>query len=95
MPLSNKNEILKHYFGHDRFRKGQEEIADALLAGRDAVCVMPTGAGKSVCYQVPAMLLPGYSIASPTSNGDTAIGVGHWAKTFCAAGISFATLYSW
>lgn len=62
MPLTNKNEILKHYFGHDRFRKGQEEIADALLAGRDTVCVMPTGAGKSVCYQVPAMLLPGVTL---------------------------------
>ncbi len=54
--------VLKKYFGYDTFRPGQEEIVRQLLAGRDVLAVMPTGAGKSVCYQVPALLLPGITI---------------------------------
>ena len=54
--------ILKQYFGYDAFREGQQEIIDALTSGRDAMGVMPTGAGKSLCYQVPAMLLPGITL---------------------------------
>ena len=57
-----KYEALKTYFGYDDFRGGQEEVIDALLAGRDALAIMPTGAGKSVCYQVPALLLPGITL---------------------------------
>ncbi|GHV35925.1 ATP-dependent DNA helicase RecQ [Synergistales bacterium] len=53
-----KKEILKQYFGYDDFREGQSEIIDALLIGRDALGVMPTGAGKSLCYQIPSMILP-------------------------------------
>ena len=60
-----KYEALKTYFGYDDFRGGQEEVIDALLAGRDALAIMPTGAGKSVCYQVPALLLPDISILCP------------------------------
>lgn len=55
-------EALKRYFGYDSFRPGQEEIVNAILAGRDALAVMPTGAGKSLCYQVPALLLPGITL---------------------------------
>ena len=55
-------EALKRYFGYDSFRPGQEEIVNALLAGRDALAIMPTGAGKSLCYQVPALLLPGLTL---------------------------------
>ena len=55
-------EALKRYFGYDSFRPGQEEIVSALLAGRDALAIMPTGAGKSICYQVPALLLPGLTL---------------------------------
>jgi len=54
--------VLKQYFGHDSFRPGQEEMIRALLSGRDALGVMPTGAGKSMCYQIPAMLLPGLTL---------------------------------
>ncbi len=57
-----KEEALKTYFGYDTFRGGQEAVIDALLSGRDVMAVMPTGAGKSVCYQVPALLLPGITI---------------------------------
>ena len=58
----DKYSILKKYFGHTTFRDGQERMIDALLAGRDALGIMPTGAGKSVCYQVPALLLPGVTL---------------------------------
>lgn len=57
-----KEEALKTYFGYDAFRSGQEQVIDALLSGRDALSIMPTGAGKSVCYQVPALLLPGITL---------------------------------
>ena len=57
-----KEEALKTYFGYDAFRGGQEAVIDVLLSGRDVMAVMPTGAGKSVCYQVPALLLPGITI---------------------------------
>lgn len=58
----DKHEVLRRYFGHDSFRSGQETMVDALLAGRDALGVMPTGAGKSMCYQVPALMLPGVTL---------------------------------
>ena len=57
-----KAEALKTYYGYDAFREGQEPIIDALLSGRDAMAIMPTGAGKSVCYQIPALLLPGITL---------------------------------
>ena len=57
-----KEEALKTYFGYDAFRGGQAAVIDALLAGRDAMAVMPTGAGKSLCYQIPALLLPGITL---------------------------------
>ena len=53
---------LNRYFGYDSFRPGQSGLVDAILAGRDVLGVMPTGAGKSVCYQIPATLLPGVTI---------------------------------
>ena len=55
-------EALKRYFGYNSFRSGQAEIVDAILTGRDALAIMPTGAGKSICYQVPALLLPGITL---------------------------------
>lgn len=60
--MSDKLSVLKDYFGHDSFRDGQERIVDALLDGRDALCIMPTGAGKSMCYQIPALLFDGVTI---------------------------------
>ncbi|GAB6391000.1 MAG: DNA helicase RecQ [Treponematales bacterium] len=58
----DKHGVLKACFGYSRFRPGQEEVIDALLARRDALAVMPTGAGKSLCYQIPAMLLDGLTV---------------------------------
>ena len=58
----NASDILKKYFGYDSFREGQEPIIQSILSGRDALAIMPTGAGKSLCYQVPALLLPGITL---------------------------------
>ncbi len=61
-PHDRKHEILKGVFGFDAFRPGQEQAVDALLAGRDVLTVMPTGSGKSLCFQVPALVLGGLTI---------------------------------
>ena len=58
----DKYSLLKNLFGYDSFRPGQEDLIDAMLAGRDAFGIMPTGAGKSMCYQIPALLLPGVTL---------------------------------
>lgn len=57
-----KHEILKKYFGYSSFREGQEKLIDSILEGKDTVGVMPTGAGKSICYQVPAVMLDGITL---------------------------------
>ncbi|MFT9008674.1 MAG: RecQ family ATP-dependent DNA helicase [Bifidobacterium sp.] len=53
---------LHRYFGYESFRKGQKGVVSAIMEGRDSLAVMPTGAGKSVCYQIPSVLLPGLTI---------------------------------
>lgn len=58
----DKLTILKKYYGHESFRPGQETLIDGILAGRDVLGVMPTGGGKSLCYQIPALLLPGLTV---------------------------------
>ncbi len=60
--MASKAELLKKYFGHSVFRAGQERIIDSIMSGRDALCIMPTGAGKSVCYQIPALMLGGITL---------------------------------
>ena len=58
--------ILKRYFGYDAFRSGQETLINDILAGKDVLGVMPTGAGKSVCFQIPALMMKGVTlIVSP------------------------------
>ncbi|MGL6269905.1 MAG: DEAD/DEAH box helicase, partial [Chitinophagaceae bacterium] len=52
-------EILQQYWGYDGFRPLQEDIISAVLAGKDTLAILPTGGGKSICFQVPAMALDG------------------------------------
>ena len=58
----DKKELLQHYFGYGEFRPGQEELVDGILAGRDVFGIMPTGGGKSICYQLPGLMLPGVTL---------------------------------
>ena len=58
----NINETLKHYFGYDSLRPGQQELIEGILQRKDVLGIMPTGAGKSLCYQVPALMLDGITI---------------------------------
>ena len=58
----DKHVVLKDVFGYDQFRPGQEVIIDALLSGCSVLAVMPTGAGKSLCFQVPALAMEGLKI---------------------------------
>ncbi|MBA4688992.1 MAG: DNA helicase RecQ [Candidatus Galacturonibacter soehngenii] len=60
--MTTKEQVLKKYFGYTQFRKGQEILIDSILEGKDTFGVMPTGAGKSICYQVPALLLEGITL---------------------------------
>ena len=57
-----KHELLKKYFGHDEFREGQANLIDSIICGRDTLGIMPTGAGKSVCYQIPALMFEGITL---------------------------------
>ena len=76
-------EILKTYFGYSEFRYGQKELITNLINGTDCVGIMPTGAGKSICYQIPAILMDGITLViSPLISFDERpssclIGSGH------------------
>ena len=60
--ITKKTETLKKYFGFDTFRENQESIIQALIDGKDVLALMPTGGGKSICYQLPALLMKGTAI---------------------------------
>ena len=60
--IKEAEKILKQYYGYDHFREGQIPVIKAVLGGRDVLGIMPTGAGKSVCYQVPALMMEGITI---------------------------------
>lgn len=62
MAMNMKYEYLKRYFGYDSFREGQEFLIDSILAGKDTFGVMPTGAGKSICYQLPGIMMNGITL---------------------------------
>ena len=60
--LAEKKKILRRYFGYDDFREGQEVLIDSILSGRDTFGIMPTGAGKSLCFQIPALIFEGITL---------------------------------
>ncbi|MEG2323519.1 MAG: DNA helicase RecQ [Anaerovoracaceae bacterium] len=62
MTDKSKKQTLKQYFGYEDFREGQEILIDSILAGKDTFGIMPTGAGKSICYQLPGIMMPGITI---------------------------------
>ena len=83
-------EVLRKHYGYKDFRPGQRGVIEALLAGRDALAVMPTGAGKSVCYQIPGVVLPGVTlVVSPLVSL-----MGDQVRSLTEAGIRAACLNS-
>jgi ATP-dependent DNA helicase RecQ len=60
--MSVLHDTLAKHFGHRTFRSGQDSLVSAVLSGRDVLAVMPTGSGKSLCYQLPALMLPGTTL---------------------------------
>ena len=62
MSLDKAKEILRKYWGHDDFRSVQREVMDSVLSKQDTLALMPTGGGKSICYQVPALMMQGVCI---------------------------------
>ncbi|MCK4257874.1 MAG: DNA helicase RecQ [Halanaerobiales bacterium] len=60
--LENAQNLLKKYYGYSTFRDGQKKVIQSILEGKDTFAIMPTGAGKSICYQIPALLLPGLTL---------------------------------
>ncbi|MDP4158057.1 MAG: DEAD/DEAH box helicase, partial [Bacillota bacterium] len=60
--VDQARQILQTYFGYSSFRKGQEQAIQSVISEKNTICVMPTGGGKSICYQVPALVLPGTTI---------------------------------
>ena len=58
----DKYEVLKQYFGYEGFRNNQEEIIDSLLEGNDTIAILATGGGKSICFQIPALIKNGITI---------------------------------
>lgn len=60
--MKDKFEVLHQYYGYTSFREGQAELIDAQLSGRDVFGIMPTGGGKSVCYQIPALMMDGITL---------------------------------
>jgi hypothetical protein len=75
--------VLREVFGFDEFRPGQREVIDAVLAGKDCIALMPTGAGKSLTYQLPARLLEAPFLSSLRSSPDEGSGGrGGWSRIF-------------
>ncbi|HWJ03208.1 MAG TPA: DEAD/DEAH box helicase, partial [Verrucomicrobiae bacterium] len=60
--LEQAKQLLKKYYGYSEFRKGQARIIQDILQGQDTVGIMPTGGGKSICFQIPALIFPGTTL---------------------------------
>ncbi|CAM5200933.1 DNA helicase RecQ [Oligella ureolytica] len=88
--MLSAKEVLRHVFGYDEFRSGQETIVEHLISGEDALILMPTGAGKSLCYQVPGLVRTGVAVVvSPL------VALMHdQVDALCALGVSAVSLHS-
>src|SRR5437868_15253384 len=62
LEVSDATQVLQRVFGYDSFREGQQEIIEHVVNGGDALVLMPTGGGKSLCYQIPALVRPGVGV---------------------------------
>ena len=81
----NKYSVLRDFFGHSQFRNGQEQIIDSILSGRDCLGVMPTGAGKSMCYQIPALMFDGITVVvSPLISYERSGELPHTVRSKCS-----------
>ena len=70
--IQEAKKLLKQYFGYDEFRQGQEQLIEAALNGQDVLGIMPTGAGKSLCFQIPALMMDlSTDLADERSGWDT------------------------
>ena len=82
--IQEAKKLLKQYFGYDEFRQGQEQLIEAALNGQDVLGIMPTGAGKSLCFQIPALMMDGITLVISPLISDT--GAVSYRIKICDAG---------
>jgi len=79
----NKHQTLEHYFGHNTFRPLQEGIIDAILNHQDVLMILPTGGGKSLCYQLPSLLMDGVTVVVSKIMFKGLVFIHRWSISTC------------